>query len=101
MQQVFTYALKSKRDIIVDQTCLTAKKRRSYINIARQRGYEITIYVFMPPLSQNVEEHERRLNFRIGKNIPPHVIESMKNTFQMPKAEEADHIYYIDTWGNK
>lgn len=68
-------------DIIVDRTNMSIKSRSRVMQILRKNQYEITAVVFPVP---EAEEWQRRLNSREGKWIPPHVLNSMKNSYEDP-----------------
>lgn len=77
------YAFENKKDVIWDQTNLTVDSRKKKLNMFP--NYEKHCIVFETPVEY---EHDRRLQSRPGKNIPYHVIKSMKNSFQEPTKDE-------------
>ena len=82
-------AVENGLDIIWDQTN-TGSKARMFKLKAIPDNYEKIALVFLPP---DEEEHNRRLANRPGKTIPPHILDSMRNSFQMPtEAEGFDEI---------
>ena len=74
--------------IIVDRTNMSVKSRQKFFDRLNQwhkgHGYKIHAVVFPKPEDA---EHTRRLN-RPGKTIPPHVIQSMLASFEMPTLDE-------------
>ena len=94
-------AIKSKLDIVWDQTNLGLKKRKTIINRMRQSGYDIWGIVFMPPNTQEDKDAwNTRLNNRPGKNIPGYVLANMQKSYVLPEASEGfDKIFYADMYG--
>jgi tRNA uridine 5-carbamoylmethylation protein Kti12 len=83
-------ANKKHEYVIVDRTNLTKKSRKAFIDAFKNTHRIIAIILPTP----KEEEHERRLNNRPGKNIPAHVLESMRNSYEMPSIEEGpDEVY--------
>lgn len=83
-------AVKEGKDIIWDQTNTTVKSRKS--KLASVKDYYKIAVVFNVP-----EEAEltRRLESRVGKSIPWHVMDSMIEGFSMPTEEEGfNEIWY-------
>lgn len=70
-------------DFVWDQTNLTKKSRAGKIARLLKDDYQIIGVVFETP--KNLKE---RLASRPGKNIPPHVMESMIKNFEMPTIAE-------------
>lgn len=70
-------------NFIWDQTNLTKKSRASKLSRLNQYDYQVVGVVFETP--KNLKE---RLNSRLGKNIPAHVMESMIKNFEMPTIAE-------------
>lgn len=71
------------QNIIWDQTSTTKLSRRRKFGMLPD--YEHIAVVFKTP---EMEEHQRRLDSRPGKIIPPEVISSMISGFEMPTLEE-------------
>lgn len=70
--------------IYIDRTNLSVKSRKRFIDFLKPYGYEFDAVVFETP---EEEEWKRRLN-RPGKTIPPHVLESMADNYEMPLMSE-------------
>jgi len=75
-------AHKNGRDIIWDQTSVTAKSRVRKFRMLPE--YEHIAVVFKTP---EEEEHTRRLH-QAGKEIPSHVIQEMIKNFEFPTEQE-------------
>lgn len=85
-------AFKARRDVIWDQTNLSVKSRAAKLAMVPE-GYKKIAYVILPP---SEEEHQRRLDSRKGKLIPPGVIEHMKSQYEPPTtAEGFDEAVFI------
>lgn len=79
-------AVADKKNIIWDQTNLSAKTRSGKLrNIPKH--YEKIAIVFPTPADIDV-----RLKSRPGKTIPKHIVESMAKSFEMPTVEEGFDI---------
>jgi predicted kinase len=92
MREDVKQAVKDKRDIIWDQTNLTAKTRRGKMGQV-PKSYE-RIALFFP--TPDGEELQRRLASRPGKTIPAHVIASMLASLEPPMIDEDfDAIYEV------
>lgn len=76
-------AREAGKDIIWDQTSMSAKSRKRKFQMLRD--YEHIAVLFKTP---EPVELERRLNSRPGKNIPDHVMKSMIKSFDIPTVEE-------------
>lgn len=72
-------------DVIIDRTNVSKKARRRWIEHFSKYGYTFEAYFFPTP---DAVEHNRRLNSRPGKNIPPDVINSMIGNLEFPTKEE-------------
>jgi predicted kinase len=81
----------SKRNVIIDMTNMTSKRRKITLSYYDDSFYKIAI-VF-PILSE--EEYERRninRNSKENKFIPPTVIKSMIDSYEEPTLEEGFNI---------
>jgi predicted kinase len=77
-------------DVIWDQTSTTIRSRERKFNMLP--GYEFIAVVFKTP---EKEEHDRRLNSRVGKNIPEHVMKNMIESYDPPTEDEGfKEIWY-------
>jgi predicted kinase len=93
-------AIKEKKSVIWDQTNLTAKKRGKIL--AKFDNYYKTCICILPPHTQlQKSELQRRLDSRVGKQIPKFVIASMLKSFVLPTLDEGfDSIVYLDIYGH-
>jgi len=92
MREDVKQAVKDKRDIIWDQTNLTAKSRRGKLGQVPKHYERIALYFPTP----DGEELERRLASRVGKTIPAHVMASMIASLEPPVPDEGfDEIYQV------
>jgi predicted kinase len=90
MAQDVVKAREAGKDIIWDQTSTTVRSRERKFNMLPD--YHHIAVVFSAP---EKEEHDRRLNSRVGKNIPAHVMKSMIEGYEPPTEEEGfKEIWY-------
>jgi predicted kinase len=82
MEKDLAYAVEENRDIIWDQTNLTAKSRKSKLSKIPNNYKKIAVFFSVP------SDLRDRLASRPGKNIPEPVIISMINQLQPPTKEE-------------
>lgn len=88
--------------IIFDQTNLTVKKRRSILRNLPTHAMKFAYYIEPPFTEAEIEEHDRRLASRPGKNIPEHIMRSMTKSFTAPSfAEGFDAIFRFGMDGRK
>lgn len=102
MNEKLAIAIRSKQDIIWDQTNLGLKKRRKIINRAKQAGYTVVCEsIAVPKTVEDIAEWNRRLHSREGKTLPEPVIHDMVQRYVAPTAEEGfAHITEWDIHGN-
>lgn len=83
-------AIEFGQDVIWDQTSTSVKTRAKKINMLE--GYRKIAVVFRTP---PMEELMRRINSRVGKDIPTNVILDMIEKWEEPTLEEGfDDIWY-------
>lgn len=94
-------AMAENRDIIWDQTNLSAKKRKTLIDRFKKK-YTVECYsVLMPAGDSQRSDWEFRLANRPGKSIPSNIIESMADSYVKPSvAEGFSTVYHYDMYGN-
>jgi tRNA uridine 5-carbamoylmethylation protein Kti12 len=94
MNELVIEALKNKNDIIWDQTNLNSKKRKSIISRFGNDYKKICICISPPKNNEETVELNNRLNSRVGKTIPTHVIENMmlKNYVEPSLDEGFDEV---------
>jgi predicted kinase len=84
-------AIAKNKDIVWDQTNLTAKSRKPKLSQI-PNTYEKHAVFFKTPDEQ---ELKRRLASRPGKTIPANVVLGMKSQLQMPTVEEGFDFIHI------
>lgn len=94
-------AIGQGRNILWDQTNMTAKKRRKIMN-RFPKEYRRDCICILPPFTQEQEDElQRRLENRSGKDIPDFVMKSMRNSFDLPSVNEGfNRVLYFDIYGN-
>lgn len=94
-------ALERKQNVLWDQTNMTVKKRRKIMN-RFPKEYRKECICILPPMNQQQEDElNRRLESRAGKDIPPFVMKSMRDSFQLPSQNEGfNRVMYFDIYGN-
>lgn len=102
MNEMLDIAMRSKQDIVWDQTNLGVKKRAKIINRVRQAGYNVECECIVPPLDEDAaDEWLRRLQARPGKTIPDNIMSDMMDRYVKPTVEEGfDSVHYFDMYGN-
>jgi len=89
MNEQLEIAVRSKQDIIWDQTNLGAGKRKKIINRMRQVGYQVRcVCIVLPAGDSQMEDWQHRLANRPGKTIPDEVLTNMCRSFTMPSVKE-------------
>lgn len=92
MNSILQRAIADNKDVIWDQTNISAQARKGKL-IQFPADYEKIGVFFVTPAD---EEHQRRLNSRPGKIIPHAVIQNMKAQLQQPtEAEGFDQIIHV------
>lgn len=101
MNEMLDIAIRSKQNIIWDQTNTGAGKRKRIINRMKQAGYIVECECYLPPETvEDIAEWNSRLHNRPGKTIPDHVIENMVKTFVVPTLDEGfDKINFWNIYG--
>jgi len=92
-------AMKTKLDVVWDQTNLGVGKRKKIINRMRQAGYDVECECIVPPEPghfDDLKQWKQRLKDRPGKSIPDHVIVNMMKNYVEPSVDEGFHkvLYY-------
>jgi len=101
MNEQLEIAVRSKQDIIWDQTNLGAGKRKKIINRMRQVGYQVRcVCIVLPAGDSQMEDWQHRLANRPGKTIPDEVLTNMCRSFTMPSVKEGfDMITFYNMQG--
>ena len=96
------FAIQKGKDVIIDQTNMSSKKRRGILS-KFPKSYRKICVCRVPP--RNVDEWKElslRILSRKGKIIPSHIVESMANSYVEPSvAEGFDEVRLYDIRGNK
>ena len=103
MNEQLDIAVRSRQDIIWDQTNLGVGKRRKIINRMKQAGYQVRCVCIVPAASNSIAESrwKCRLANRPGKTIPQNILTNMIESFTMPTLDEGfDMITFYDMNGN-
>ena len=80
----------SENDVYFDQTNLTVKSRKKKLSWFPDHRKVAVVFNSCSPI-----EYINRLNSRVGKSIPQHVLKSMAASYQKPTLEEGfDQIIY-------
>lgn len=92
MNATFRDAIQNNENIVWDQTNLTKRKRRSILSQIPSH-YKKTCVVFDVPEDIRADRQKGRKN----KSIPDHVVNSMRQSFEMPTKDEGfDRIVVIN-----
>lgn len=86
--QHFIEMLKTGNDVVVDNTNLSKKRRRFFIDQARRHGYYV-VAVLMPVALQTVLD---RQSSRPDKNVPLAAVEQHYMSLQLPEYGEVDEV---------
>lgn len=88
-------AIRSGINVIWNQTNMSPGKRRGILSRFPKTYYKKAVVI-----TSNPEIHAKRLKDRAastGKNIPPHVLDSMRKTYAIPTIEEGfDEVVFVD-----
>lgn len=103
MNEQLEIAVRSKQNIVWDQTNLGAKKRAKIINRMRNAGYRVECECILFPRGDSQwEDWQFRIKNRPGKTITDSVIESMMDSFVRPvEGEGFDAVRCYDMYGNQ
>jgi predicted kinase len=80
--------IKTGDDLYIDNTNISAKRRRFYITEARRRGYYIQAIIFPIELQELID----RQSTRTDKNVPIHAVQRMYMSLQLPSYGDFDGI---------
>jgi predicted kinase len=87
--ELLANALATDKNIVWDQTNMSAKKRKSIVNRLAGRVTTIECNVMMPPTTpEDIAEWETRLANRPGKAIPESIVKSMQGSYECPSLDE-------------
>lgn len=103
MNEKLEFAIRSKQDIIWDQTNLGVGKRKRIINRMKQAGYQVRCECIIPPEAGWLDDQKvwaNRLRNRPGKTIPQNILTNMIESFTVPSADEGfDMITFYNMHG--
>ena len=85
MERSFKNHLNNGVNIIHDQTNLSVKARKKYLN--KVKGYEKTAVIFMPTEKKRRRRFELR-KMKTGKCVPENVIKNMIDSLELPSKKE-------------
>ncbi len=84
----FRDLLKKKQDLFIDNTNLTPKRRKAFIEPARKLGYKIIAIIFDVPLKTLIA----RQSTRGDKYVPEEAVMRQYNSVVLPFAGEVDEV---------
>jgi len=87
----FLELIKTGKDIYVDNTSLTPKRRRFYLNAARQHGYKTIAYVFDVDLPTLIARQKTRSD----KSVPEEAVRQQYKSLVGPQAGEFDQVVNV------
>ena len=85
MERCFINYLKNGVNIIHDQTNLTVKIRKKYLD--KVKGYNKTAVIFMPTEKKRRRRYELRKT-KTGKCVPEYIIKNMIDGLELPSKKE-------------
>jgi predicted kinase len=80
--------IKSGKDLYIDNTNLTPKRRKFYLNLARQHGYKTKAYV----LNTDLETLIARQATRSDKRVPEVAVRQQFASMVGPQQGEFDEV---------
>lgn len=83
MNRMLQKAIKDERNILWDQTNLTAKQRREKLRLIPPTYRKVAVWFFIPLKDALVRNTQRE-----GKIIPPDVLMRMSEEFEIPTLKE-------------
>lgn len=92
-QQRFDQMLKTGRSIYLDNTNLTPKSRRQFIEKARARGYKSVAYVF----NVDIDTLIARQTTRTDKTVPEQAVRQQFGAVKLPQPGEFDQVLSADS----
>ena len=86
-------AIRSRRNLVIDNTNPTVTERAKYIRRAKEAGYEVVGYFMQSRLQECIARNE----LREGKEkIPSKAIVATSNRLELPSYQEGfDKLYYV------
>jgi predicted kinase len=91
-------AIEQRRDVVYDQTNLTAKKRKAILSQFPSH-YERHCVV---AATEDIVTDVRNASRPEGRKIPREIIDTMRQSYQVPQLNEGfDKITFVDGFGNE
>lgn len=90
--QYFIEMVKTGNSLVVDNTNLSKKRRRFFVDQARNHGYHI-VAVLMPIALQTVLD---RQSSRVDKSVPLDAVRQHYMSLQLPEYGEVDDVWVLD-----
>ena len=95
LEHSFKKYLKNGVNIIHDQTNLSVKTRKKYMD--KVKGYKKTAVIFLPTEKKRQRRYELR-KIKTGKCVPEYVIKNMIDSLELPSEKEGfDKIIKIQS----
>ena len=89
--ELFAFALKRRKNCVIDNTNINALERSRYISAAKKEGARVVGYFFEPDLEACVARNAKRA----GKaRVPEHVIRQKLSRFECPNLHEGFDVLY-------
>lgn len=89
--------LEDKENFVIDNTNITKKERKKYIDIGKENNYKIIGYYFKSSIQECIERNEKREN-----KIPRTAVANKFNNLELPSIEEGfDELYYVSIDNNE
>ncbi|MBQ3344582.1 MAG: ATP-binding protein [Kiritimatiellae bacterium] len=91
--ELFAFALKRRKNCVIDNTNINLLERARYIPDARRSGARVVGYFFEPNLEACIERNAKR----VGRaRAPEHVIRQKLSRFERPSLREGfDALYRV------
>ena len=92
-KQFMETCFKTSQKFVIDNTNLTKKDRKKYIEIAKDEGYEVIGYYFQSKIKEALERNNKRTGI---EKIPEIGIKGSYNNLEIPSKEEGfDTLYFV------
>lgn len=88
--QRFIEMVKQKQDLYIDNTNLSPKRRRFYLEHARRNGYQTVAHV----LNVDVDTLIARQSTRTDKTVPEEAVRRQHSAMVHPQENEFDQVVY-------
>ena len=99
MNKKLEQAINDGRLIIWDQTNLSSSKRKKLCRRFK-KFKKIALHILPPNSKEDWVEHQRRIDSRVGKNIPDFVIKNMLVSYSPPSEDEGfDVVWNYNMYG--